>query len=557
MSVLDRLDPAAICDVMGEFRDALRAHQENINRLNVYPVPDGDTGTNMALTLESVVAEIDSTGGRDSEDLDAVCRAIGHGALMGARGNSGVILSQVMRGFTTVVREAGALDAASFAAAISAASSAAYEAVMRPVEGTILTVVREAAEAAETAVAAGADLVATLDAARDRAEDALARTPDLLPVLREAGVVDAGGAGFVLFLDALLSVTAGREVPAPVEGEGVVSDRPTLVSPDAHGHAHGDVSDLRYEVMYFLDAPDEAVPAFKEVWAGIGDSIVVVGGDGIWNCHIHTDDIGAAIEAAIDIGRPRTIRVTDLMEQVEEERWVREGAATPGSGAEAPAEPVGCAVVAVATGAGVQRIFRSLGVHHVVAGGQSMNPSTLQLLEAVEAVPSDEVVILPNNKNIVPVAEQVDGQTSKTVRVAPTRSIAEGMAALLAYDPEGDAESNASSMTGAAGEVVTGEITTAVRDSSSEAGPITAGDVIGIGPAGIVAVAPELGDAVVALLEALVDDDHELVTVLEGDGSTPAVTRRLTEWLGDHRPDVEVEVHSGGQPLYPYLLGIE
>ncbi len=557
MSVLDRLDPAAIYDVMGEFRDALRAHQEHINRLNVYPVPDGDTGTNMALTLESVVAEIDSRGGRTGTDLDGVCAAIGHGALMGARGNSGVILSQVMRGFTSVVREAGTLDAASFAAAITAASSAAYEAVMRPVEGTILTVVREAAEASEAAVAAGADLVATLDAARERAVDALARTPDLLPVLREAGVVDAGGAGFVLFLDALLSVTDGRAVPAPVEGEGVVSDRPNLATPDAQDHPHGDVSDLRYEVMYFLEAPDEAVPAFKEVWAGIGDSIVVVGGDGIWNCHIHTDDIGAAIEAAIDIGRPRTIRVTDLMDEVEEERWVREGAATPGSGAELSAEPVGCAVVAVATGAGVQRILRSLGVHHVVAGGQSMNPSTLQLLEAVEAVPSDEVVILPNNKNIVAVAEQVDGQTTKSVRVAPTRSIAEGMAALLVYDPEGDAEANAASMSAAAGEVVTGEVTTAVRDSSSDVGPISAGDVIGIGPSGIVAVSADLGDTVVALLDALVDDDHELVTVLEGDGSTPAVTRRLTEWLGESRPDVEAEVHNGGQPLYPYILGIE
>ena len=557
MSVLDRLDPAAIYDVMGEFRDALRAHQEHINRLNVYPVPDGDTGTNMALTLESVVAEIDSRGGRTGTDLDGVCAAIGHGALMGARGNSGVILSQVMRGFTSVVREAGTLDAASFAAAITAASSAAYEAVMRPVEGTILTVVREAAEASEAAVAAGADLVATLDAARERAVDALARTPDLLPVLREAGVVDAGGAGFVLFLDALLSVTDGRAVPAPVEGEGVVSDRPNLATPDAQDHPHGDVSDLRYEVMYFLEAPDEAVPAFKEVWAGIGDSIVVVGGDGIWNCHIHTDDIGAAIEAAIDIGRPRTIRVTDLMDEVEEERWVREGAATPGSGAELSAEPVGCAVVAVATGAGVQRILRSLGVHHVVAGGQSMNPSTLQLLEAVEAVPSDEVVILPNNKNIVAVAEQVDGQTTKSVRVAPTRSIAEGMAALLVYDPEGDAEANAASMSAAAGEVVTGEVTTAVRDSSSDVGPISAGDVIGIGPSGIVAVSADLGDTVVALLDALVDDDHELVTVLEGDGSTPAVTRRLTEWLGENRPDVEAEVHNGGQPLYPYILGIE
>ena len=571
MSVLEQLDPPAICDAMGEFRDALRAHQHHINRLNVYPVPDGDTGTNMALTLDSVVAELDVVGngngggggggGGGGDDLGAVCQAIGHGALMGARGNSGVILSQVMRGFTSVVRDAGVLDAATFASAISAASAASYEAVMRPVEGTILTVVREASEAAERAAGAGEDLVATLDAARTQAADALQRTPDLLPVLRDAGVVDAGGAGFVLFFDALLHVVDGREVPQPVEGEGVVSAHPHLVEEGGqyyeHGQVHGDVSDLRYEVMYFLEAPDEAIPAFKDVWAGIGDSIVVVGGDGIWNCHIHTDDVGAAIEAAIDIGRPRTIRVTDMAEQVEEERWVREGADIPGSGHEPSAEPVPCAAVAVATGPGIQRILRSLGVHQIVAGGQSMNPSTAQLLEAVEASPADEVVILPNNKNIVAVAEQVDGETTKTVRVVPTHSVVEGMASLLAYDPEATADANIEAMRAAAGEVIAGEVTTAVRDSTCEVGSIHAGDFFGIGPARIESVSADLADAATGLLDALVTDDHELVTVLEGEGSNATVTRRITEWLAEQRPEVEVEVHNGGQPLYPYTFGIE
>ncbi|MFP4513549.1 MAG: DAK2 domain-containing protein [Acidimicrobiales bacterium] len=560
MTVLDRLDPSAICRVMGEFRDALRAHQHHINRLNVYPVPDGDTGTNMALTLESVVAELDDLGvNGDGPDLVAVCGAIGHGSLMGARGNSGVILSQVMRGFTSVVRDAGTFDAPTFAAALTAASDAAYEAVMRPVEGTILTVVREAAGAAETAVASGRDLVASLDAARTRALDALERTPELLPVLAEAGVVDAGGAGFVLFLDSMLHVVDGREMPTPTEGEGVVSAHPHLVDADAAGHQHHDteVGDLRYEVMYFLEAPDETIGAFKDVWAGIGDSIVVVGGDGLWNCHIHTDDIGAAIEAAIDIGRPRTIRVTDLAEQVEEERWVREGAAEPGSGPEAPTEPVPCAVVAVATGPGLQRILHSLGVHQIVAGGQSMNPSTAQLLDAVDAAPADEVVILPNNKNIVAVANQVDAETTKTVRVVPTHSVVEGMAALLAYDPKAPAADNAASMAGAADEVLTGEVTTAVRDSACEAGPIATGDYIGIGPTGIVSVSATLAEAVTGLLDRIVTDDHELVTILEGEGSSPATTRRVTEWLDEHRPDVETEVHHGGQPLYPYTVGVE
>jgi len=310
--------------------------------------------------------------------------------------------------------------------------------------------------------------------------------------------------------------------------------------------------------MYFLEAPDEAIPAFKDVWAGMGDSIVVVGGDGIWNCHIHTDDIGASIEAAIDIGKPTKIRVTDLIEQVEEERWVRDA-----SEAAIDAVPehlrgeVTCAVVAVATGEGIRRIFHSLGVQGIVSGGQSMNPSTAELLKVVEAVPADHVVILPNNKNIIPVAEQVDGHTGKTVLVVPTKGITEGFAALLAYDPGAAAGENAAEMAEAASNVVAGEVTQAVRDSSCDLGPIAEGDWLGITRDGIRSVKAQLGDAAVALLQELVTDRHEIVTIIEGEGASPATTRHITEWLAEHRPDASAEVHHGGQPLYPYLFGIE
>ncbi len=401
----------------------------------------------------------------------------------------------------------------------------------------------------------GGDLLLVLEAAAGQGADALARTPDMLPVLKEAGVVDAGGTGFLLFLDALLHHVDGRGLPEPVEVDG-----PVFVDPlPGHGGGHGDVSELRYEVMYFLEAADEAIPAFKDVWAGIGDSIVVVGGDGIWNCHIHTDDIGASIEAAIDIGTPRKIRVTDLIEQVEEERWVRDAVDT-GAGAEVPAHllaPVTCGVVAVATGDGIRRIFHSLGVQGIVTGGQSMNPSTAELIAAVEAVPADQVVILPNNKNIIPVAEQVDGHTSKTIVVVPTKGITEGFAALLAYDPGASASENGEEMAEAASNVVAGEITQAVRDSSCEVGPIAEGDWLGIARDGIKAVEVELADAATTLLEVLVTDSHEIVTLIEGQGASGAATRHITEWLGEHRPDVAAEVHHGGQPLYPYLFGIE
>ena len=547
MATLERLAAEDLRRIVTGYRDALRAHQESVNRLNVYPVPDGDTGTNMALTLESVVTELENA----DADMASTCKAISHGSLMGARGNSGVILSQILRGLAGAFAETDACDSTKLADGLVAATAGAYSAVMRPVEGTILTVVRECSEAAKASAGNGATLVDVLDAARTAGQDALARTPELLPVLKQAGVVDAGGAGLLLLLDAALNVVDGRPVPEPE----IIEPAPGVhTGHEHHEHGEGDVSDLRYEVMYFLEAPDETIPHFKDVWAGIGDSIVVVGGDGIWNCHIHTDDIGAAVEAALDCGRPRQIRVTDLIEQVEEERWVREAAVDESAGL---LKEVATAVVAVATGDGVRRIFHSLGVQQVVAGGQSMNPSTAQLLDAVEASPAQDVVILPNNKNIIPVAEQVDTLTSKTVRVVPTRGVTEGFAALLAYDPDAGLDDNAGGMADAAANVVAGEVTRAVRASACDVGPIAEGDWLGIAREGIKAVNASLADATTSLLDELLADGHEIVTLIEGEGSGAADTRRITEWMAEQHPNVAVEVHHGGQPLYPYLIGIE
>jgi len=560
MVVLDALGAEELRQVIGAFRDGLRSHQELINRLNVYPVPDGDTGTNMALTLESVIAEIDEL---DTPDFDAVCQAIAHGSLMGARGNSGVILSQLLRGISEGLncpsRRPGARELSD---ALTIADRLAREAVMRPVEGTILTVARGAADGARAAAEAGKSLIDVAEASRSAAAEALALTPTQLPVLEQAGVVDAGGTGYLLFFDAVLTVVDGRAMPEPpelpAEPFGALSPVPSGASASG-GSADAELAGLRYEVMYLLEAPDETIPVFKEVWAGLGDSIVVVGGDGLWNCHIHTDDIGAAIEASIDAGRPRAIRVTDLLDQVEEERWVREGAGTVGSGpSETPPGPTPVTgVVAVATGEGIGRIFRSLGVQGLIAGGQSMNPSTADLVAAVEAVRSDEVIILPNNGNIRPVAERVHDLTTKSVWVIPTENVAEGFAALLAYDPGSDGDVNARAMEASARKVVAGEVTRAVRESDSPAGPIAAGDWLGLSRDGIESVADTLAGAACALLDLLVSADHDLVTIIEGEDSGAADTRRITEWLREHRPDVETEVHHGGQPLYPYLFSIE
>jgi hypothetical protein len=571
MDALDRLAAGDLMAAMLAYRDGLRAHQEAINRLNVYPVPDGDTGTNMALTLEAVASELESLGESDLE-MSAVCKAVAHGSLMGARGNSGVILSQILRGASDVLRGLESAAASDVATALVDAATAAEGAVMRPVQGTILTVAADAATAARASADAGGSLVDVLDAARVAATESVARTPELLPVLKQAGVVDAGGAGFVLLLDGFLSVVAGRPMPEPEQAPSELP-RPAASAARPDGRLEGtarssasgegereggeDVGALRYEVMYMLEAPDASIPAFKDVWAGVGDSIVVVGGEGMWNCHIHTDDIGAAVEAGIDAGRPRSIRVTDLMDQVEEERWVRDAAAGAPPDEE-PAWPVpATAVVAVATGTGIRRIFRSLGVHQMVAGGQSMNPSTAQILEAVEAAPAQDVVVLPNNGNIVPVAEQVDALTGKRVRVVKTLGVAEGFAALLEYDPEAGVDDNAGFMSSAAQRVIAGEVTRAVRASDSPAGSVAEGDWMGLSKRGIEVVQPTLAEATAALLEKLLTDEHEIVTLIEGEGSSPADTRRITEWLSEHRPDIDVEIHHGEQPLYPYLLSID
>ncbi|MEY2444507.1 MAG: fatty acid kinase [Ilumatobacteraceae bacterium] len=558
MPTLERFSPEALRSTVITFRDAMKVHAAGINRLNVYPVPDGDTGTNMASTLDAVVAELAEAG----TELAPTCDAISHGSLMGARGNSGVILSQILRGLVGTLKEATELTASKVAEGLKAASAAAYMAVLKPIEGTILTVVREAAEAASVAAADGASLVNMLRAARAAGKAALDNTPEQLQVLKEAGVVDAGGAGFMLLLDAALFVVDGEPLPEPDEGEGPSADQLALVS-RRHSHDGGlDVSEQRYEVMYFVDLLDEHIQELKEAWGEIGDSIVVVGGDGLWNCHVHTNDIGAAIEAALKLdGRPKQIRVTDLFEEVAEEHAMRE-AALHGAGAP-PRHAFGmpavtCAVVAVASGDGLAELFGQLGVQGVVTGGQTLNPSTAELLSSVEAVNADQVVILPNNKNIIAVAEQLDALTTKSVRVVPTTSMPAALAALVVYDPEADVDANVEEMTESAASVATGEITQAVRDAASDCGPITVGDWIGLVRGdGIVSVSGSMDGAACALLDHLITPGREIVTIITGVGATASHTDVLLSWIAEHRPDVQVEVHRGGQPLYPYLVGVE
>jgi DAK2 domain fusion protein YloV len=564
MPMLESLGAEALRETLITFRTTLRAHMEGINRLNVYPVPDGDTGTNMARTLDAVVKELEGA----AVDMGGTCDAIAHGSLMGARGNSGVILSQVMRGLVGKLRgvAGGVAGAPDVAAALKAASVASYEAVLKPIEGTILTVVRETADAAVAAASGGESLVGMLRVARDAGRAALANTPELLPVLKDAGVVDAGGAGFMLFIDSALHVVAGDALPEPEDVAGPSAQQLEAVSLRAGADGAVDVSELRYEVMFLLNISDSQHRAFMTAWGEIGDSIVVVGGEGLYNCHIHTNDIGAAIEAPLKLdGKPFNIRVTDLFEEMEEEHAQREAAMGAGAAggvakksAVASLPAVNCAVIAICSGDGLKELFGQMGVQGVVTGGQTMNPSTEELLDAVEHMNSQHVVILPNNKNIIPVANQVNALTSKTVHVVPTCSMPEALAALVFYDPESTSEVNAAAMSDAAAAVATGEVTQAVRDTNSDAGAVKAGDWIGLVRGdGLVAIGGTMVAASCSLLDKLVTPGRELMTIITGDLATARATEEIVAYVADNFDGVEVEVHAGGQPLYPYLFGVE
>ncbi|MDE0581036.1 MAG: DAK2 domain-containing protein [bacterium] len=549
----DRLGADGLRATMEWFRDALAMHRDVINQLNVYPVPDGDTGTNMALTLETVVTEVSAAGDQMSE----VCHAISHGSLMGARGNSGVILSQILRSLAETVATAGHVDPPVLAGALKKASVAADEAVSTPVEGTILTVVRDVANAAAEAVEEGVDgLIQMVEGCQQAGRASLDRTPELLPQLARANVVDAGGAGFLLFLDAMATAMDGRPLPDPPPVDPTAGVGAAVAGADDPHGVDDDADGTRYEVMFFLEADDDRIGDFRSAWEALGDSIVVLGGDGLWNCHIHSNDIGASIEAGIGVGRPYDIRVTDLFEQVEHVESLT-AAEIGGTVTTIAGEPVHTAVVAVSVGAGVRRIFESLGVRAVIAGGQTMNPSTEHFVQAVEQLDAAEIVLLPNNKNIVPVAERVDDCTDAVVRVVPTKGIAEGLAALMAYDPSATADQNQEAMADAASEVVTGEVTQAVRDTESEMGPIAAGQWLGLDRGGLRVVAQGAAQAATGLLAEIIDDGHELVTVIAGADAASADVGEVSSWLAEHHPAIEVEIHEGNQPLYPFYFGVE
>ena len=563
-----------------------------INALNVFPVPDGDTGTNMSLTLRAAAREAAACS---DSSVGAVAKAAAHGALLGARGNSGVILSQYLRGIARQVEKSDEIGPADLAQALAQGSATAYKAVIRPVEGTILTVGRGAAQAAARAEKEHT-FAAVLEAAVAGAREALERTPSLLPVLKQAGVVDAGGQGLACLLEGLLRSYRGESpvVPIPAEAAPVASG---AAAPAAIENVEGD--HFGYCTEFLLRAPGTDVEALRRRIVTLGDSALVVGDDDLIRVHVHTPNPGAVLEYACSVGTLHRIKIDNMQDQHEELHTghaasmavAATGATKPDSidsrlnghaplavdgapSATGSAAALGVAhytnhathdsasepqpaIVAVAAGDGFAELFRSVGVDVVVPGGQTMNPSTEELLRAVQSVGRSQVLLLPNNSNILMAARQVPALAGCETAIIPTRDMAQGVAAALALQPGADLETNRASMERALASVRTGEITTAVRNAHIGGLDIREGQLIGLVGGDVIIVGEDMTALAVDLLRRLEASDAELLTLYYGSGVTGAEASELRARLRTAFPNVEIEVQHGGQPLYQYLVCVE
>ncbi|ABI68081.1 DAK2 domain-containing protein [Syntrophomonas wolfei] len=525
----------------------LEHERDRVDALNVFPVPDGDTGTNMYLTLLSAVKESEKSRG---QSLAAVAKAISAGSLMGARGNSGVILSQVFRGFARLMEGKEQATATDLAQALKAGANTAYEAVMKPVEGTILTVIRELARTAEAEAKKDSDIVRTLLLAIKAGHQTLQKTPMMLPILKEAGVVDAGGQGLMIFFEGAL--------------EGLVQDQDIILE-SYERQAEMGWQDKRVEEVLSLDfqyctetlikGKDLEPTEIKEHLAPLGDSMLVVGGDELVKVHIHSNHPGKVLESCLQWGSLSDIKINNMLDEVHEHRenWPRLNEEL----AAASKNLKNIGLVAVGAGSGVVQILQNLGVDVVVEGGQTMNPSIEDLLNACKEVPAPSVIILPNNSNIIMAAEQAKQLSDKPVAVVPSRSVMQAITALIAFNPELALEDVAQAMIEEMKQVKYGEVTYAVRDSQLNGLEIKNGDTIGLIEDKISVTADNAGEAVLKLLERMADEDSELITFFYGEDVSEEEANNLKEKIINNYPDYEVDLHYGGQPHYRYLLSVE
>jgi len=519
----------------------LQRHQTVINALNVYPVPDGDTGTNMVLTMQSAWAEI-----QDSPDhnVGKVAHQMAHGALMGARGNSGVILSQIWRGFARSLDGKDVYHARDLAAACREAATTAYKGVVKPVEGTILTVARAVSDAATRSAEETDDLVRVLEHMVFAAHEAVVLTPSLLPVLAEAGVVDAGGQGLFVILEGMLRHMRGEPIAEDVElaeGVGLIA---TQLDPGEAGYG--------YDVQFLVIGQELDVDAIREAITEMGECPLVVGDPVTVKVHVHVPDPGVPISFGASLGSLRDVVVEDMQAQYQDFIVERDLAK---STVPQPSRQIG--VVSVVLGDGLARVFQSLGVGAIVHGGQTMNPSTQDLLEAIERLPAEQVILLPNNSNVILAAEQARALSEKPAAVIPSRSLPEGIAALLAINYQADFEDNVAAMTSAMEDIETGEVTTATRSATINGVEVADGQIIGLHNGELKVTGHTVEEVVQALLQKMDSDQREIITLYYGELVGEDEAEALAALLQQNWPDQEIEVVAGGQPHYHYILSAE
>ena len=537
----------------------LEAKKEWINELNVFPVPDGDTGTNMTMTIMSAAKEVSAL---EQVNMRALCKAISSGSLRGARGNSGVILSQLFRGFTKGIGEAEEIDVDILCDAMQRAVETAYKAVMKPKEGTILTVARGAADRALELVDTTDDLVYFIGEVIAEAEDVLARTPEMLPVLKQAGVVDSGGQGLVEVLKGAYDALLGKEIDYTIEGAETGREFVKISQETEQDIKFGYCTEFIIVLNNPLDEKEEM--SYKAYLESIGDSIVVVADDEIVKTHVHTNDPGLAIQKALTYGSLSKIKIDNMREEHQEKliKDAEKQAAAQKAGEaerkkdEGPKKDMGFVVVSI--GEGLNQIFRDLGADALIEGGQTMNPSTEDVLDAVRSVNADTVFVLPNNKNIILAANQAASLTeNKRVIVLPTKTIPQGITALINYIPEQTPEENESRMLQEIANVKTGQVTYAVRDTVVDDKDIKEGDYMGIGDSGILSVNQDMKQCFAQMVDQMVDEDSAIVSVFYGADVSESEAQELADAVEEKYPDLEVELQAGGQPVYYYVVSVE
>ena len=539
----------------------IEAKKEYINELNVFPVPDGDTGTNMSMTIMSAAKEVTALNKPAMKDL---AKAISSGSLRGARGNSGVILSQLLRGFTKAIKEEKEIDVLALAAACQRARDTAYKAVMKPKEGTILTVASGIATKAAEMAEETDDLEVFIPAVIEHAQDVLNQTPEMLPVLKEAGVVDSGGQGLLEVIKGAYDAFLGKEIDYSViePSTGVTVNKVNAE----------DTADIKFGyctefiILTEKEFTEDDEREFKKFLSSIGDSIVCVADDDVVKIHVHTNDPGLAIQKALTYGQLSKMKIDNMREE-HQEKLIRdaEKLAEQQANEEAaheekkPAEPrKAMGFIAVSIGAGMNEIFKELGADYIIEGGQTMNPSTEDMLNAIDRVNADTVFILPNNKNIVLAANQAKSLVEeKEIIVIPTKTVPQGITAIINFMPDADAKTNEEAMLEEIKNVKTGQVTYAVRDTHIDDKEIHEGDIMGIGDSGILAVGKDLEETTKELIANLVDEDSELISIYYGEEVSEEDAEKFTEEITELYPDVDVDIQFGGQPIYYYVLAVE